>query len=364
MGSKQNRWLATLLILCTCLVLAGCGLSGNSNSGNPGSNNGGGGTIYGVLPTNTPNNSGSSGTSSGTSGGSGSLSLFVTPDDGDKPIVDQLRNARKSIRMVMYLLSERDIINELIAAKNRGIRVQVMLEQHPFGGGGNTNTVYNELRNAGVQVNWSNPVFALTHQKSFVIDDSAAIITTANATHSAFTKNREYGIIDTIPADVREVATVFDADWNRTQPDLTHANLVWSPINSRATFDHLIDSAKQTLYVECEETQDNDVINRLVNAAHNGVKVELITNKPQKSTDGNSRGIDTLTRAGVQVRFSSTLYMHAKLFVVDSKLGWIGSENISSFSLDQNREAGILLNDASIVSKLGNTFNADWGNSH
>jgi cardiolipin synthase A/B len=367
MSRRRNQPLLVLLLLCASLYVAGCDTGSNPTTNGNGGSSGSGGTLYGVLPTNTTSSGRSGGNDygngNGGNGGSGSLSLFVTPDDGDQPIVDQLRNARKSIRMVMYLLTERDIINELIAAQNRGLNVRVMLEQHPFGGSGNTNTVYNELRNAGVQVNWSNPVFALTHQKSFVIDDSTAIITTANATHSAFTKNREYGVVDTIPDDVLEVATIFDADWNRTQPDLSHANLVWSPVNSRTTFDHLIDSTKQTLYVECEETQDNDVINRLVNAARNGVKVELITNKPASSTDGNSRGIDTLKRGGVQVRYISGLYMHAKLFVVDGKLGWIGSENISSASLDQNREVGILLNDANIVGRLSDTFNADWNNS-
>ncbi len=372
MNTRRNRPIIALLLLCACLIMAGCDLSGNSSPGsnsgsNSGSNNnsGSGGTVYGAIPTTAANNGNNNNGfgNVGSNSGGGSLSLFITPDDGDQPIVDQLRNARKSIRMVMYLLTERDIINELIAAQNRGLSVRVMLEQHPFGGGGNTNTVYGQLKNAGIQVNWSNPTFALTHQKSFVIDDSAAIITTANATHSAFIKNREYGVIDTNPADVREVATVFDADWQRAQPDLSHANLVWSPINSRATFDHLIDSAKQTLYVECEETQDPDVVNRLVSAARRGVQVQLITNKPTSSSDSNSSGIATLTQGGVQVGFSSSLYMHAKIFVVDNQIGWIGSENISSASLDQNREAGIIMNDANIVTKLSETFNTDWGNT-
>lgn len=377
MNPRHNRSLIAVLLLCACLIAAACDMSGNpspgSSSGSSGSNNGSnngnnsgsGGTIYGALPTTAPsngsNNNGFGNVGSGSGGGS--LSLFITPEDGDQPIVDQLRNAKKSIRMVMYLLTERDVINELIAAQNRGLSVRVMLEQHPFGGSGNTNTVYTQLKDAGIQVNWSNPVFALTHQKSFVIDDNTAIITTANATHSAFISNREYGVIDTNPADVREVATVFDADWQRTQPDLSHANLVWSPINSRATFDRLVDSAKQTLYVECEETQDPDVINRLVNAAQRGVQVQLITNKPTSSSDGNSQGINKLTQGGVRVGFIKGLYMHAKLFVVDNQIGWIGSENISSASLDQNREAGIIMNDANIVATLSDTFNTDWGNS-
>ncbi len=93
------------------------------------------------------------------------------------------------------------------------------------------------------------------------------------------------------------------------------------------------------------------------------MQVELVTNKPTSASDGNSKGIATLTRAGGQVHYITKLYMHAKLFVVDNKIAWIGSENISAASLDQNREAGIIMNDSAIVGKLSDTFQSDWGNS-
>jgi cardiolipin synthase A/B len=62
----------------------------------------------------------------------------------------------------------------------------------------------------------------------------------------------------------------------------------------------------------------------------------------------------------VQVKEDPQLYMHAKIIVVDGKTAFVGSENISSQSLDQNRELGIIVSDAGVLSTLQSTFQKDW----
>src|SRR4051794_16936383 len=64
----------------------------------------------------------------------GATGLFIEPDDGRAPILDELAGARKSIKLQIYLLSDREIIDALKAANNRGVDVRVLLEAHPFGG--------------------------------------------------------------------------------------------------------------------------------------------------------------------------------------------------------------------------------------
>jgi cardiolipin synthase len=41
-------------------------------------------------------------------------------------------------------------------------------------------------------------------------------------------------------------------------------------------------------------------------------------------------------------------------------VAFVGSENISAESLDQNRELGIIVSDAAVLSKLQATFQKDW----
>ena len=50
-----------------------------------------------------------------------------------------------------------------------------------------------------------------------------------------------------------------------------------------------------------------------------------------------------------------------KIIVVDGKQAFVGSENISTYSLDKNRELGILVSDNTVISTLQQTFQQDWG---
>ncbi len=56
-------------------------------------------------------------------------------------------------------------------------------------------------------------------------------------------------------------------------------------------------------------------------------------------------------------------YVHAKAFVADGRTVFVGSENISATSLDDNREVGIILSNSSIARRIETTFNADWRNN-
>ena len=55
--------------------------------------------------------------------------------------------------------------------------------------------------------------------------------------------------------------------------------------------------------------------------------------------------------------------MHAKLIVADGTLGFVGSENFSATSLDENREVGLLIADTSTLATLNSTFQSDWSNA-
>ena len=72
-------------------------------------------------------------------------------------------------------------------AQARGVDVRVILEEHPFGGGGGQEAIFARLEDAGIAVRWGNPVFRFTHIKTMIIDDAVAIIMNQNITASAFT---------------------------------------------------------------------------------------------------------------------------------------------------------------------------------
>src|ERR1019366_1556876 len=132
---------------------------------------------------------------------------------------------------------------------------------------------------------------------------------TANFTAAAlgsgsYTKNREYGIIDTNAQDVQAVTDIFNADWNRNTPQLHDSNLVVSPVNSRNDFTSLINSAHKTLLIEAEEMQDSGIEQAIVNAERRGVSVQVILPASSSASDGdsNSSGIKAISYSGVQIK--------------------------------------------------------------
>jgi cardiolipin synthase A/B len=300
------------------------------------------------------------------------VQVYVEPNAGEHPITGAISAAQKSVWLEIYILSDRNVIRALEEAANRGIDVRVMLEPHPFGGGGSPARTMDQLRAAGAKVQESNPGFALTHEKGMIIDNSTAYIMTSNFSRSALGgysgsngfSNREYDILDTNLQDVQAVAAIFQADWNRTTAQFNDPNLVVSPVNARNSFIALINSAHSTLLVEAEELNDSAIEQELANAAQRGVQVKVILPAPHGSTgDSNSQGINTIKQGGVQVQEDSHLYMHAKMMLIDGQKAFVGSENISTQSLDQNRELGIIVADQGVLYTLQQTFQQDWSAS-
>jgi cardiolipin synthase A/B len=293
--------------------------------------------------------------------------LVVEPDEGHEPIERAIAGAQRSVDLVVYLLSDRQTIAALKAAQGRGVRVRVMLEEHPYGGGPGNGAAAQDLQAAGVATAWSDPTFRLTHQKTLLIDDATAWVMTLNLTASAFTRNREFAVSITDPAAVAEIRQVFEADWNRQAVHPQQPTLVWSPDNSRPKTLAVIRGAKRTLDVYNEEMQDGETETALAEAARRSVAVRVLMTGGGGGNDPNAPGRQRISQAGVQVRLIDSPYIHAKMMLADAggegAIAFVGSENISTSSLDQNRELGVLANDPSHLKRLHDAFEHDWADA-
>ena len=114
---------------------------------------------------------------------------------------------------------------------------------------------------------WSNPAFAVTHEKSMVVDGERALIATFNFSEKYFTETRDYGIVTTDPAQVAQVIAGFEADWKRAPfaPD-EHAGLLWSTNNSRRIMAWFIDAAKKSLIIQHPKFVDATIVERIAEA--------------------------------------------------------------------------------------------------
>jgi cardiolipin synthase len=187
------------------------------------------------------------------------------------------------------------------------------------------------------------------------VENAVTLIMNQNLTQSAFTENREFGVVTNEPDAVRAAAAIFAADWTRgAEPD--PRPLVVSPTNAREELLALVRGARVSLDIYAEVLRDPELLDALAAAAERGVRVRIIISP---SADFGTE-VDELTAAGVDIRLSSSLYIHAKLIVADGKRAFIGSQNLSATSLVQNRELGIIIDDPVNLARLTRTFAIDF----
>ena len=105
-----------------------------------------------------------------------SRSLIVLPDDTGQPILDAVAAAKKSLRIKMFIFSDPALLAAVIAAHQRGVKVQVMLNPARRSGEAENEETRKKLEHAGVEVMDSNPAFDVTHEKSMVVDDEIAFV--------------------------------------------------------------------------------------------------------------------------------------------------------------------------------------------
>jgi cardiolipin synthase A/B len=291
--------------------------------------------------------------------------LIQEPDAGYAPIVGLISGAARSIRITIYELTDPAAINALIDAQHRGVDTRVILDAAFHGRTTNTAT-FQQLSDAGVGVKWA-PNGVIYHQKTITVDDATAAVGTGNLTPQYYSHSRDAWVLDTNPADVAAIAATFDTDYSATPsgrpPAATAApNLVWSPM-ARATFLQHIDQAAHSIDVTSEELKDRAVVSALDKAARRGVQCRIVlTENPAWS-----KAIAEVSAAGCSVHLfpdtEAALYMHEKILLTDNTSLIIGSQNLSTTSLVENRELSLALDSAvapELIAAVESTFDADY----
>ena len=291
--------------------------------------------------------------------------LIVQPDDGVAPVVELIGSAKRSLRIKQFTLTDPDVLQAIERAHGRGVSVRVMLNPHRSSGDRANDETHAALKRAHISVEWTNPAFAVTHEKSIVVDDAVALVATFNLCTKYFTETRDYGIVTTDRHEVNEVIAGFEADWKReTFAPPEDSTLLWSANNARHRMAWFIDSAKHELLIQHPKFVDATIVERIAAARHRGVKVDLLCGGKHGISDWDV--LDTfaslrlLDRAGVKVRRQKHLKLHAKLLLVDEKRALVGSMNIDRSAFDLRRELGVMIETGHVLKSLRKVFDHDW----
>lgn len=297
-----------------------------------------------------------------------SRSLVVLPDDTARPIVDAINHAEKSLRIKMFIFSDPVLLQSVIQAHKRGVKVRIMLNPARRSGEKENADSRKMLSAERIEVLDSNPAFDVTHEKSMVVDGNTAFIQSLNWETKNITETRDYAVVTSHKHEVDEVIECFDADWSRGEfTPGEHSHLIWCVGNGRLRLAEFIDSAKHSLWLQNERYQDPVIIERLVRASQRGVKVHTMVRPPHKLKKDKLiegvGGLRTMDDVGIKVHRLKGLKLHAKLLFADGARAIVGSINLAPGSFDSRRELAIEVRDGDILDRLHSVVHADWKNS-
>jgi phosphatidylserine/phosphatidylglycerophosphate/cardiolipin synthase-like enzyme len=263
--------------------------------------------------------------------------------------------AKTSLDIQMYLFTVDSIAAKIVAAKQRGVAIRMLLDKDEAGNLNVTPT----LTSGGVNWKWASSLYTFSHAKYMVVDKAQAVIMSMNWNVDAMRTERNYGIIDRDIEDIADVQAIFEADWQLasggapTAANLACTRLVVSPTNSKTRLLEHINSATTNLDVETMYVSETTIRDAIIAAKTRGVAVRVIVNE---ATDD---AVAFFKQAGITVKIPATFYLHAKLIIAD-QVAFVGSVNMSYTSLVKNREVGALVFEPTAFAPIQSQFDSDW----
>lgn len=162
------------------------------------------------------------------------LSFFPDERRGPECIKKLLDTAQKSIRVAMFTWTRHDFAESVIAAKKRGVKVEVVIDHCAGKGAGSKIVEY--LRRGGIPVRLSQGT-GLLHHKLLYIDGKTLLHGSANWTEAAFTKNEDCFIIlhNLTEAQRIDLDRLWEAMISESAVEKEHANCTdWLWQNGKA----------------------------------------------------------------------------------------------------------------------------------
>ena len=274
------------------------------------------------------------------------MKLIIEPDDGVTPLVRGIKNAKKTLDIVIFRFDRPELEKALGAAVARGVNVRALIAHTNRGGEKTLRKLEARLLAMGVTVSRTADDLPRYHGKMMIVDDTLYVLG-FNYTKLDMDKSRSFGIVTRDVKLVKDAASLFEADCNRQTYAPSHERFVVSPETSRARLTSFIKGAKKYLSIYDEQVTDNLIQRLLDERARAGVEIRLI-GKLEKPIPG------------IETRKLKDLRLHVRAIVRDGATAFVGSQSLRKLELDGRREVGIIIRDTRIVRKIQTVFDADW----
>lgn len=110
-------------------------------------------------------------------------------------------------------------------------------------------------------------------------------------------------------------------------------------------------------YPKYPNSHENILVRDLIEAKKRGVDVKIIVDE----YSNKDNAYDYLKKNGVEIKYDpENITTHSKVIIVDGKIIILGSTNWSYFSLDNNHETDIVIEDSETAEYFENYFQWLW----
>jgi phosphatidylserine/phosphatidylglycerophosphate/cardiolipin synthase-like enzyme len=274
------------------------------------------------------------------------VKLIIQPDDGVIPIVRAIKNAKKTLDIVIFRFDRVEVEKALGQAVERGVDVRALIAHTNKGGDKTLRKLELRLLEAGITVSRTADDLPRYHGKMLIVDKMLHVYG-FNFTKLDIDKSRSFGVVTTDKKLLQEAQKLFEADFNRHGYSPNNSRFVVSPENARTVLTNFVRSAKKELLIYDAQVSDNLVQRILAERVKQGVKIRII-GRLESPLDG------------VKVRKLSDLRLHVRAIVRDGEAAFIGSQSLRKLELDGRREVGVVVNDGRIARQLASVFEDDW----
>ena len=292
------------------------------------------------------------------------IKFYATETHHDLQItfVQTIDDAEDSIRLIIYSLRDKKVINALKRAAERGIDVEIVCDHNASSGlakkmGSKVKVTYRKSK-------------GLMHQKIMITDSTLILCGSANLTTASLKShgNLVVGIYS------KPLAAYLLAKFSHMktegliEPSLNkdwtiggqHLDFWFFPDNTDGVekIKELLRSAEKSVKIAMFTWTRYDLADAVISAKQKGIKIEVVLDR--NASNGVSKRIaEKLTKGGVDVRVNrGQELLHHKFLLIDDKTLVNGSANWTKAAFTYNDDFFLVLSPLSDLQKK--TLNEMW----
>jgi len=274
------------------------------------------------------------------------MKLIVQPDAGIAPIVNAIKQAKRSINVLIFRLDRAEIAHALEAAVGRGVRVRVLTAHANRGGTKSLRKLEMQFLAAGITVSRTADDLVRYHGKMMILDDKILHVYGFNFIGLDILKSRSFGVITKNDKLVNEANKLFMADFDRLTYAPGYERLVVSPENARERLGRFISGARKQLLIYDPQVSDDAMLRLISERIKAGVDVRVLGRVEAKWN--------------VKSEKFPGRRLHVRTIIRDGKRAFVGSQSLRRLELDKRREVGVIVTDVNVVEQLQDVFEKDW----